>query len=308
MLDHRTNQFLLLAGLAGLLAACGGGGGDGGGPSPATVFAGEDVSTLSRSRVSLEASVVEGDGVASFQWTQVTGAPVQLEAVPGGPDGAISFLAPDIGGDLEFVASGLSTGGATLGSDSVTVTVDAPRLQLAPTVLSTIDLGGSGRALRSAYHPATARVFIIDPVLEEVAVFDLTDPTKPIPVGSIGAPPPSLGYIPGPPLDVDCGASGSVVVTWSGETIEYPGRVQFIDPLTLAPQLATSSVGSNPVGIDVTADGLVVAVACAGDPPFVGGGEGLGYVTIFRVPPRWPVAAEPVDGRRPDPLHRLRRE
>ncbi|MDA8593181.1 hypothetical protein N9L90_04630, partial [Planctomycetota bacterium] len=197
MLDHRTNQFLLLAGLGGLLAACGGGGGDGGGPSPATVFAGEDVSTLSRSRVSLVASVVEGDGVASFLWTQVTGAPVQLEDVPGGPEGAISFLAPDIGGD------GLSAGGATLGSDSVMVAVDAPRVELAPAVLSTIDLGGSGRALRSAYHPATSRVFVIDPVLEEVAVFDLTDPTKPIPVGSISAPPAALGYVPGPPLDVD---------------------------------------------------------------------------------------------------------
>jgi len=288
MLDHRTNQVLLLAGLGSLFAGCGGGGGDGGGPSPATVFAGEDVSTLSRSRVSLEASVVEGDGVASFQWTQVTGAAVVLEDVPGGPEGAISFLAPDSGGDLEFLASGLSAGGATLGTDAVVVSVEAPRVELAPTVLSTIDLGGSGRSLRSAYHLATARVFIIDPVLEEVAVFDLTDPTKPIPVGSIGAPPAALGYVPGPPLDVDCGESGPVVVTWGGETIEFPGRVQFIDPLTLAPQLATSSVGSNPVGMDVTADGLVVAVACAGDPPFLGGGEGFGYVTIFRVPPGGP--------------------
>ena len=302
MLDHRTNQFLLLAGLGGLLAACGGGGGDGGGPSPATVFAGEDVSTLSRSRVSLVASVVEGDGVASFHWTQVTGAPVQLEDVPGGPEGAISFLAPDIGGDLEFVASGLSAGGATLGSDSVMVAVDAPRVELAPAVLSTIDLGGGGRALRSAYHPATTRVFVIDPVLEEVAVFDLTDPTKPIPVGSISAPPAALGYVPGPPLDVDCGDSGPVIVTWGGETIEFPGRVQFIDPLTLAPQLATSSVGSNPVGIDVTADGLVVAVACAGDPPSVGGGEGLGYVTIYRVPPGGPSLLNPSTDIAPIPF------
>lgn len=302
MLDHRTNQVLLLAGLGGLLAGCGGGGGDGGGPSPATVFAGDDVSTLSRSRVSLEASVVEGEGVASFRWTQVAGPLVQLEEVPGGGDGAITFLAPDRGGDVELVASALSASGATLGADSVVVTVDAPRIELTPTVLSTINLGGSGRALRSAYHSATARVFIIDPVLEEVAVFDLTDPTKPIPVGAISAPPAALGYVPGPPLAVDCGDAGSVVVTWSGETIEYPGRVQFIDPLTLAPQLETSSVGSNPVGIDVTADGLVVAVACAGDPPFVGGGEGFGYVTIYRVPPGGPSLLNPSTDIAPIPF------
>ena len=84
-----------------------------------------------------------------------------------------------------------------------------------------------------------------------------------------------------------CGLQGSVVA-WSGETTEFPGRVQFSDPVTLAPQLAASSFGPNPVDVDVTDDRLTVAVACAGDPPFVGGGEALGYVTVYRVPPGGP--------------------
>ena len=301
MLDHRTNQ-ILLTGLVGLTAACGGGGGSSGAPSSAAIFAGEDASALSRSRVTLVASVTGGEGVASFEWLQLAGPAVTLDAVPGGAAGAISFLAPDRDAQLVFEASGVSPSGVKLASDSVAITVDAPGAELTPSLLSTIDLGGSGRALTAAYHAATARAFIIDPILREVAVYDLTDPTEPIPVGSILAPPAALGYVPGPPLDVDCGASGAVVVTWGGETTEYPGRVQFVDPATLSPLLAVSSYGSNPVGVDVTPDGRVVAVACAGDRPFVGGGEGLGYVTIYRVPLGGPALMNPSTDIAPIPF------
>ncbi|MDG1985393.1 MAG: esterase-like activity of phytase family protein [Planctomycetota bacterium] len=285
MLDLRTNQILMIAALGGLFGACGGG--SAGGPSPVAIFAGDDVAAFSRARVVLEAAAASGQEVPSFQWVQVGGPAVVLEAVPGGAAGAISFLAPDRDTDLEFVASGLSATGGTLGSDSVTVVVEAPRTEFEVEPLSTISLG-AGHALASAYHEATAQAFVIDPVLGEVLVFDLSDPSEPILAGSIDGPSPAFGYVPGPPLAVDCGASGPVVVTWGAETIEFPGRVQFIDPVTLLPELAVSSFGSNPVGIDVTPDGLVVAVACAGDPPFVGGGEALGYVTIFRVPPGGP--------------------
>mgnify|MGYP001038364185 CR=1 FL=1 len=302
MLDHRTTPTLLLAGLAGLTAACGGGGGSSGAPSTAAIFAGLDASALSRARVTLEASVTGGEGVTSFEWLQLSGPPVSLEAVPGGPAGAISFLAPDRDAQLEFEASGMSQGGSKLASDSVVITVDAPGSALTSSLLSTIDLGGGGRALTSAYHAATARVFIIDPLLGEVAVFDLTDPTEPVSVGSITAPPAVPGYVPGPPLDVDCGATGPVVVSWSGETTEFPGRVQFTDPATLVPQLAISSFGSNPVGIDVTPDGGVVAVVCAGDPPFFGGGEGLGYVTIYKVPVGGPALMNPTTDIAPIPF------
>ena len=101
MLDHRTTPTLLLAGLAGLTAACGGGGGSSGAPSTAAIFAGLDASALSRARVTLEASVTGGEGVTSFEWLQLSGPPVSLEAVPGGPAGAISFLAPDRDAQLE---------------------------------------------------------------------------------------------------------------------------------------------------------------------------------------------------------------
>ncbi len=302
MLDHRANQILLLACLAGLSAACGGGGGSSGAPSSAAIFAGDDASALSRQRVTLEASVTGGEGVTSFEWLQLSGPAVALEAVPSGPLGAISFLAPDRDARLEFEASGISQGGAKLASDSVVITVAAPGTELSSALLSTIEMGAAGGALTAAYHATSARVFIIDPVLGEVAVFDLTDPTEPVPVGSISAPPAAPGYVPGPPLDVDCGASGPVVVTWGGETTEFPGRVQFNDPVTLAPLLATSSFGSNPVGIDVTPDGRVVAVACAGDPPFFGGGEGLGYVTIYRVPVGGPALMNPTTDIAPIPF------
>ncbi|MGD2018829.1 MAG: esterase-like activity of phytase family protein [Planctomycetota bacterium] len=285
MLGHRTNQALLLAALA---ASCGGGGGDGGGTPNVAVSAGEDTSSLARARVILEATAPEAEGVGAFQWEQVSGPAVVLEAVPGGEAGTIGFLAPDVDGVVELVARGLSSGGAVLGSDTVLVTVEAPRPDLSAALLSTVDLGGPGRASAAAYHAAAGRLFVLDPVLEQVSVFDVSDPTEPIPVGAIVAPPPVPGYLPGPPLAVACGQQGSVVVAWSGETTEFPGRVQFSDPVTLAPQLAASSFGPNPVDVDVTDDGLTVAVACAGDPPFVGGGEALGYVTVYRVPPGGP--------------------
>ena len=88
MLGHRTNQALLLAALA---ASCGGGGGDGGGTPNVAVSAGEDTSSLARARVILEATAPEGEGVGAFQWEQVSGPAVVLEAVPGGEAGTIGF-------------------------------------------------------------------------------------------------------------------------------------------------------------------------------------------------------------------------
>ena len=252
------------------------------------ISAGEDTSSLARARVVLEATAPSGGGVASYQWVQVAGPAVELEPVPGGAPGAIGFLAPDVDSAVELEARGLSSTGSVLGADAVVVTVEAPRPELLVESLSSLDLGGAGHARASAYHAASQRLFVIDAALEQVAVFDVADPSEPIPVGAVVAPPPVLGFTPGPPLAVACGEVGSVIVTWSGETTEFPGRVQFVEPLTLTPELEVSSFGSNPVDVDVTPDGRTVAVACAGDPPFVGGGEGLAYVTIFRVPASGP--------------------
>lgn len=271
-----------LAVLAALAASCGGGSGSGGSGS-GVVSAGADATVGAAEPVRLEASSTSME-VAGWRWEQLAGP--ALTDLSGSDTPNLAFAAPSFDATLEFTVSALRADGSTIGSDRVLVTVESLRPEVDAPAVATIDVrgGGQDRAFASALHAATSRLFVIDRVAREVVVFSVANPASPTPVGSFGPPADLPGFRAGEPLAIACGDDGAVAVTWSGETIEFPGRLQLVDPLTLLELNSFTTTGAAPVDIDVTPDGRTVAIACSGAPELIGQGDGRGYVTIVKVP------------------------
>lgn len=277
---------LSVAALLSVLTACGGGGEGGGSTATFTLSAGADREAPASSRVSIVATAAPS--VASMTWSQVDGPPISLASAPGAtpPGSEVVFVAPDITGVVELEARASGSDGEIVGTDRVQVFVEAVRSQVLGTDLASISVrgGGAGRALASAYHGATARLFVVDGVAGDVACYDLSDPSAPELVGSVLPPAEAIGFQPGEALCVAAGETGPVAITYNGETSEYPGRLQLIDPATLQELRAVSTVGAHPVDVTMAPDGSALAIACAADAPVVGGGDGRGYVTYVRIP------------------------
>ena len=274
---------LLLVSLSA--AACGGGGG--GGSAPLPVSAGGDRQTAAGARVYLVPSARPEASVQTFSWEQTAGPEVALESDPIATPGALVLRAPAFDATLEFEVTGLRSDGSVAGTDRVVVAVEADRDEASGVLLSTIAVrgGGPGRALASALHEETQRLFVVDAVAGDVVCYDVSDPAAPAFVGALPIPDDAFGFQTGGPLAVACGREGPVAITWSGQTIKFPGRMQFVDPVTLQELRSLSTVGVRPVDIDASDDGTLFAVACSGDRDFIDQGDGLGYVTLFTVPP-----------------------
>ncbi|MEM9380134.1 MAG: hypothetical protein AAGB93_09330 [Planctomycetota bacterium] len=291
---RRTLTAAPLAVLASLLASCGGGGGGGGGGPEQLVSAGPDRTVGASTLVLATASAAPGSGVDSFAWRQVQGPTVALDPGAGASSATVGLVTTDVDSVLVLEVAGLATTGDVIGVDRVSIVVDAVRPTIRGVELAALSIrgGGAGRARSACLHRASARLFVVDGVAGDVVVYDVSDPSSPSFAGAIAAPAPTFGYDPGPALDVGCGADGAVAVTWSGQTLEFPGRVQFIDPITLAELASLSSFGANPVDVAAADDGSLFAVACAADRLATGGADGRGYVTLFRVPPAGPGAID----------------
>ncbi|MEM1448853.1 MAG: hypothetical protein AAGI22_07055 [Planctomycetota bacterium] len=279
----RTSAALVVA---TLLASCGGGGGGGGDATP-LVFAGGDRTVGASTLVLATASAAPGVGVDSFTWRQVGGPALALDPNAGASSATVGLVTTDVDSVLTLEVAGLGATGDVLGVDRVSIRVEAVRPELRGIDVASIAIrgGGADRATSACLHRDSARLFVVDGVDGDVVVYDVSNPSSPSFAGAVLPPSPSFGFDPGPALDVGCGSSGPVAITWSGETLEFPGRIQLIDPLTLAELSAVTTFGANPVDIDAADDGSLFAVACAGNRPFTGGGDGRGYVTIVRIPP-----------------------
>ncbi|MEC8513050.1 MAG: esterase-like activity of phytase family protein [Planctomycetota bacterium] len=269
------------------VTACSGGGGGGGGAAPPPVSAGSDRTVAAGARVYLVPSARPEASVQTFVWEQRAGPEAALEPDPFASPGALVLRAPAFDATLQFEVTGVRLDGSVAGTDRVIVAVEADRDEASGTPLSKIEVrgGGPGRALASALHEQTQRLFVIDGVAGDVLCYDVSDPEAPAFVGALPIPDDGLGFQAGSPLAVACGREGPVAITWSGETIKFPGRMQFVDPVTLRELRSLSTVGVRPVDIDASDDGNLFAVACSGDRDFFDQADGLGYVTLVTVPP-----------------------
>ncbi len=279
---------LLFPGLVG----CGSSGGDGGGDvGNVGLFAGSNRTVLTSESVTFTPTATEASGITEFAWTQTAGIPVTLTV---GAAGRIDFLAPDRATTIEIEVTGSTDAGEEVGRDRVVLQVTSSRPQLQSDVRSVIDIrgGGDGRAIASAVHTASQRLFVIDGVGGDVLAYDVSSPSDPNFVGIVASAQPTPGFIPGAPLSVAAGDNGAVAITWSGETPAFPGVLQLVDPGTLQTLVQVSTTGSNPVDVEVTADGQLFAVACAGDAVSVGAGDGFGYITLLRIPEGGPAAVQ----------------
>lgn len=250
---------------------------------PGAVSAGADQSVPTSTRVLLTPSANATADVDSFEWIQTAGSQVNLQSTL---VSSIEFVTPDTSGVVELEVAGLNGAGEVVGRDRVRIIVTAARPEITSSSFSTISVrgGGPGRATSSALHGASRRLFIIDSVAGDVVVYDVSNPSSPSFAGVVSAPGSAPGYTPGQPLAVAAGDEGAVAITWTGETVEFPGRLQLIDPTTLTELNAFSTTGGNPVDVDISKDGEMIAVACAGDREFFGQGNGRGYVTVVQVP------------------------
>ncbi len=290
---HPTAVAALLCVLATAgLSGCGGGGGGGGGSDSTGLSAGANRTVLTSEPLSFTASASSNSGITQFAWRQTAGASVNLIGAQGA---TVSIVAPDRATTIELEVIGSGSGGGEVARDRVVVQVQASRTELRSELRSTIAIrgGGEGRAISSAVHTASNRLFVIDGVGGDVLAYDVSSPSSPNFLGVVTMPDPTPGFSPGAPLAVAAGDSGFVAITWTGETPEFPGIVQFVDPSTLQSLAQISTSGANPVDIEASADGLFFAVACAGDAFEVGAGDGLGYVTLMRVPAGGPGAIQP---------------
>lgn len=281
----------LMASLLVALCSCSSGG-DGGGDNPSVgLSAGSNQSVLTSEFVSLSASAPESAGVETYTWRQTAGPSVSF--ADGGLPG-ITFFAPDRPASLELEVIGRRANGTEAGRDRVVIEVSGPRVELRAELRSTIDVrgGGDGRAIASAVHAGARRLFVIDGVAGDVLAYDVSATNAPVFAGVVPRPSDTPGFSAGVPRAVAAGQSGAVGITWTGMTQAFPGIVQFVDPGTLQTLAQVSTTGANPVDIEVTSDGAVFAVACAGDPVEVGSGDGLGYVTLIEVPAEGPGAIQ----------------
>ncbi len=288
------NRLIAPAVLVLTLTACGGGGGGGGNEGPITgpVSAGANQSVPTSTRVYLVPTSTADSGTVNFVWDQTAGAPVTVVLSTVGPVFSSFFTAPANADVLEFELSGLNAAGDVVGTDRIIITVEAEREELQAAGLSTISIrgGGEGRATASALHAASERLFVIDSVAGDVVCYDVSNPSNPSFAGALPRPDDAPGFQVGMPTAIAAGETGAVAIAWTGETIEFPGRLQFIDPLTLQELNSISVAGANPVDVDVTPDGRLFAVACAGDFVSAAQGNGPGYVTLVRVPVSGPGA------------------
>ena len=284
-------------------AACGGGGG-GGESAPRPVRAGSDRAAAAGARVYLVPSALPEASVQTFSWKQTAGPEAALESDLLATPGTLVLRAPAFDATLEFEVTGVRLDGSIAGTDRVIVAVEADRDEATGTVLSTIGVrgGGPGRALASALHEETQRLFVIDEVAGDVVCYDVSDPEAPSFVGALPIPDDALGFQAAGPLAVACGREGPIAIAWSGQTIKFPGRMQFLDPVTLQEVGALSTVGVRPVDIDASDDGTLFALACSGDRDFADQADGLGYVTLFTVPPAGAGSIEPDVHVTPIPL------
>ncbi|MEM8711570.1 MAG: hypothetical protein AAGG01_11495 [Planctomycetota bacterium] len=284
---------LLSASLLVALSACSsGGGGGGGGDNPSVgLSAGSNQSVLTSQLVNLSATAPESAGIETYRWRQTAGPSVSFSGSDL-PD--LSFLAPERPGTVELEVTGLRANGAEAGRDRVVVDVTGPRVELRTELRSSIDVrgGGEGRAIASAVHVGAQRLFVIDGVAGDVLAYDVSSTSSPVFAGVVPRPEDTPGFSAGVPRAVAAGESGAVGITWTGMTQAFPGIVQFVEPSTLQSLAQVSTTGANPVDIEVTADGGIFAVACAGDPVEVGSGDGLGYVTLIEVPAAGPVEVQ----------------
>ncbi|QDV05926.1 hypothetical protein Poly30_14290 [Planctomycetes bacterium Poly30] len=275
----RRGQALVLV---GLLAACGGGGG-GGDSVGAGLSAGANRTVLASEVLTFTATPATDSGITDFSWRQTAGAPVVLV----GPENqTVQFTAPERATTVELEVAGLGPAGTLVARDRVVIQVQSARPVLQAELRSTIEIrgGGEGRAMASAVHSGSGRLFVIDGVGGDVLAYDVSSPGAPSFVGVLPTPASTLGFTPGYPVAVAAGEAGAVGITWTGETPEFPGVLQLVDPNTLQTLNQVSTTGSNPVDVEVTADGSLFAIACAGDPLEVGAGDGFGYITIVHIP------------------------
>lgn len=278
------------------LTACGGGGGDGGGgESTPPVSAGANRNVVAGARVYIVPSARPDAEVLIFTWEQTAGPEAALESDQLSVPSTLIFRAPAFDAVLEFEVTGRRLDGSVAGTDRVRVAVEADRDEATSSPLSTIQIrgGGQGRALASALHEATQRLFVIDELAGDVVCYDVTNPAAPSFVGALPIPADVAGFQADGPLSIACGREGPIAIAWSGQTIKFPGRMQFIDPVTLQELRSLSTVGVRPVDIDASDDGTFFAVACSGDRDFFDQANGLGYVTLFTVPPAGAGAIEP---------------
>ena len=279
-------------GLMGLTGCGGGSGSDGGGDTGAGLLsAGANRTVLTSQPLSFTAVATEASAITAYEWRQTSGLEVGLNAAM---TRTVSFVTPERAAILEFEVIGFTDAEEEVDRDRVVVEVTSTRPEILSEIRSVIDVrgGGEGRAIASAVHSASQRLFVIDGVGGDVLAYDVSSPASPVFVGVVAAAEPTIGFSPGAPLSVAAGDSGAVAITWSGETPEFPGVLQLVDPGTLQTLLQVSTTGANPVDVEAAADGQYFAVACAGDAVNVGGGDGFGYITLLRIPAGGPSAVD----------------
>lgn len=252
-----------------------------------TASAGADREIRPYELVSLAGTVSGG----APRWRQVSGPAVD---VIGGLDSAtLRFVAPEDPTPLVFELT-VREGADVRARDTVTLNVPAPLGALGGVLRRRITVagGGPGRAEAAAHEPVSQRLFVLDGVARVVLAYDVQNPDQPQDAGTLPAPRPKPGFVPGPPVAV-VARGGVLAVVHEGVSPQVPGRVVFYDPLTLV-ELASWSTGPGPVDATITADARAIAVACAGglDPSALS--DPRGAVTWIRVPELGPTTINPI--------------
>lgn len=115
----------------------------------------------------------------------------------------------------------------------------------------------AGAAEISAYHPGTARLFVVNVHSTRIDVVSIANPAAPALVTSIATP--------GDPTSVAVHGNLLAVASVNAAAKTLPGQVQFYDATSLQP-LAQVSVGALPDMVTFTPNGRFVLTANEGEP------------------------------------------
>lgn len=207
------------------------------------------------------------------RWQQLSGPPVE---VLGEATNTLAFSAPQLDAELVFEFA-LVQGLTVLASDVIQVSVSSTRRGGAGMLHAMLPVAG-GESGGVAFHPATARLYALDPATRTVAVWDLSDLAAPteesaLDLGAWSAGNPSALAL----------ADDVLAVALTGDAAGAPGVLQLWDAVTqgYVDQVAT---GPDPVDVALDAGGQVALVACAGAPSDDYAVDPAGSITWVDVP------------------------
>ena len=122
---------------------------------------------------------------------------------------------------------------------------------------ATIQVGGEGSAEISAYDKVSKKLFVINADINQVSIYDLTDPSIPLEQ-------PAISLTSGTPNSVAVG-DGIIAIALENDNKQLNGTVATYDIATQN-LLNTYTVGALPDMVTFTPDNSKIVVACEGEP------------------------------------------